>query len=80
MEDAGPCEEDYSHTATYLGTIPGHSHTYALDTDHHQFETRRPKRIGGTTAAILQHSWLSKFFRVTGNRTIYFGVFMGDLA
>lgn len=80
VEDAGPCEEDYGHTATYLGTIPGHSHAYALDTNHHQFETHRPKRIGGTTAAILQHSWLSKYFRVTGDRTIHFGVFKDNLA
>ncbi len=26
--------EDYGQVATYLGTLPGHKHRYALD-DHH---------------------------------------------
>lgn len=77
VEDAGGCEEDYGQVATYLGTISGYSHVYALDRRHH-FETNRPMRVGGTTAAILQHSWLSKFFRVTGDREIHFGAFKGD--
>ena len=51
------------------GTIPGHSHTYALD-EKHVFETGRPARVSGNSAAMLGEggvSWLSPHFQVRGS-------------
>ncbi|TMW67520.1 hypothetical protein Poli38472_011140 [Pythium oligandrum] len=72
--ESGDCEEDYGHVATYLGTIPGQPHGYHLDSTHF-FESLRPVRVGGNTAAVLKHSWLKKYFNVHGDWNVHFGRF-----
>ena len=69
--------EDYGQIATYKGTIPGHTHSYALD-DHHVFETGKPMLVCGNTAGMCGEkgmSWLAKHFDVVGNRNTHFGLF-----
>ncbi|KAJ1769431.1 hypothetical protein IW140_004390 [Coemansia sp. RSA 1813] len=50
-------------TAVYKGTVPGHPDKYELDVDH-AFAKDAAVAVDGTTAAILKHSWLSKYFDV----------------
>ncbi|KAJ2403008.1 hypothetical protein GGI23_000290 [Coemansia sp. RSA 2559] len=50
-------------SATYLGTIPGHTDKYELDVDH-AFAKDVAVHVDGATAALLKHSWLAKFFDV----------------
>ncbi|GLE07392.1 hypothetical protein PINS_up017554 [Pythium insidiosum] len=77
--ESGELEEDYGHVATYLGTIPGLPHGYQLDAAHF-FESLRPVRVGGNTAAILKHSWLKKYFNVHGDWAVHFGTFDPSMA
>lgn len=71
LEDVG---EDYGQVATYLGTLTGSDTHYQLD-DQNTFEAFRPKLVCGNTASILSDSWLSKHFRVDGDRSRHFGRF-----
>lgn len=66
--------EDYGQIAIYKGTIEGHENFYELD-QHHGFETNRPQLVCGNTASMLTDTWLSKHFRVIGDRSVHFGVF-----
>lgn len=66
--------EDYGEVATYLGSIDGQPHRFALD-DHHLFETGRPLRVCSNTADMLKHSRYAPHFRVEGNRSRHFGLF-----
>lgn len=67
-------EENYGQSATYLGTIDGCPHRFALDGEN-LFETGRACLIGGNTSLILEKSRLAGHFEVTGNRNIHFGPF-----
>ena len=66
--------EDYGQTATYLGTIESYPHRVSLD-DHHEFETGKPMRVCGNTAAMLSDTRLSAHFSVQGDRSKHFGLF-----
>lgn len=66
--------EDYGQVATYKGTIPHHPHQFVLD-DHHIFETGRPMRVCGNTAAMVQDTRYSKHFQVVGDKSTHFGEF-----
>jgi arsenite methyltransferase len=66
--------EDYGQTATYLGTMDGNPHTFALD-DHHLFVTGKPMLVCGNTAAMVQQTRFGKHFRVTGDTSVHFGPF-----
>ena len=66
--------EDYGQTATYLGTIAGNPHTFALD-DHHLFVTGKPMLVCGNTAAMVQQTRFSPHFRVTGDTSVHYGPF-----
>lgn len=68
-----PCE-DYGQVATYLGTLPGHKHSYDLD-DHHHFVTNKPMLVCGSTAAMVGDSWLGQHFKVVGDRSVHYGLF-----
>ena len=68
-----PCE-DYGQVATYMGTLPGHKHSYALD-DHHNFVTNKLMLVCGSTAAMVGDSWLGKHFKVVGDRSVHYGLF-----
>ncbi|KAI9219653.1 methyltransferase type 11 [Blastocladiella britannica] len=66
--------EDYGQVAVYKGTLPGHAHAYALDAGHN-FEAHKPMLVCGNTAAMVQETWLSPHFTVTGDRSRHFGLF-----
>ncbi|KAI8820804.1 S-adenosyl-L-methionine-dependent methyltransferase [Fimicolochytrium jonesii] len=66
--------EDYGQVATYLGTIPGHTHAYELD-DHHTFVTGKPVLVCGNSADMVGRTWLGKHFKVDGDRSVHFGAF-----
>ncbi|XXQ34923.1 Methyltransferase domain-containing protein [Plasmodiophora brassicae] len=66
--------EDYGQIAIYKGTIPGHTHSYALD-DHHVLESGKPLLVCGNTASMLSESWLAPHFTIMGGRSTHFGTF-----
>ncbi|PSC76080.1 arsenite methyltransferase [Micractinium conductrix] len=66
--------EDFGQAARYLGSIPGHRLEYALSEDT-VLPAGKWQEVDGNTAAILQHSWLSRHFQVVGDRTNHFGPF-----
>ncbi len=65
--------EDYGQTATYLGTLPDSPHAFILD-DHHTFPTGKPLLICGNTASMIADTRFGKHFRVTGDRSVHFGL------
>lgn len=66
--------EDYGQTATYLGTVPGHPHAFALD-DHHLFITGKPMLVCGNSATMVGQTRFGKHFRVTGDTSLHYGPF-----
>ncbi|KAK9797040.1 hypothetical protein WJX73_003779 [Symbiochloris irregularis] len=68
--------EDYGQWAIYKGTIPGHSHEYALDKCH-IFEAGKATAVSGNTAAMLGtgSTRLARHFEVLGERSTHFGAF-----
>lgn len=66
--------EDYGQVAVYLGTIPEHKHSYALD-DNHVLEKNKPMLVCGNTASMLSETWLKAHFRITGDRSVHYGAF-----
>lgn len=66
--------EDYGQIATYLGTIDGHPHGFALD-DHHLLEKGRPMPVCGNTADMLAATRYAPHFRVDGDKSAHFGLF-----
>lgn len=67
-------EEDYGQAATYLGTVEGCAHRFALD-EENLFETGRAILVGGNTAAILGKSRFSPHFSLCGDTRTHFGPF-----
>lgn len=68
------CCEDYGQVATYLGSLPGQPHRFALDV-HHLFESGRPARVCGNTADMLAGSRYAAHFRIDGDKRRHFGLF-----
>lgn len=66
--------EDYGQVATYKGTIENSRHRFVLD-DHHVFETGRPMRVCGNTAAMLEETRYAEHFTILGDRSTHFGAF-----
>ncbi len=66
--------EDYGQVATYLGTLPECPHAFLLD-DHHTFRAGKPALVCGNTAAMLSETRFTSHFRVSGDRTVHFGLF-----
>ncbi len=66
--------EDYGQVARYLGTIPYAPHAFELD-DHHRFETGKPERVCGNTAAMLDATRYHPHFEIIGDRSIHYGLF-----
>lgn len=66
--------EDFGQTATYLGNIAGLPHRFSLD-DHHLFQTGKPELICGNTAAMLKETRFKEHFKITGDRSLHFGLF-----
>jgi len=71
MEDR--CE-DFGQVAVYLGTIPENPHSFALD-DHHIFIAGKPMTVCGNTASMIQNTRYSRHFRISGDRSIHYGLF-----
>jgi len=68
--------EDYGQVAYYNGSIPGHPHFFDLD-NHQRFFTGKPALVCGNTASMLSNTRYSKAFKVTGDRSVHYGVFGG---
>jgi len=66
--------EDYGQVATYNGGCPGYESGYPLD-DHHFLETHKPMLVCGNSASMVEETWLKKYFTVTGNRNVHYGLF-----
>ncbi len=66
--------EDYGQKVTYRGTIPECSQTFLLD-NHHHFDKGESVAICGNTAAMLAQTRYQTHFRVTGDRSIHYGLF-----
>lgn len=66
--------EDFGQVAIYKGTLPEHLHFFDLD-DHHHFETGRPLRVCGNTAAMLGLSRYAEHFEIAGDKSRHFGLF-----
>ena len=49
-------------------------HYYILD-NHHKFITNKPMLVCGNTADMLSKSWLSKHFKVYGDKSTHYGLF-----
>jgi arsenite methyltransferase len=66
--------EDYGHLARYCGTIAHAPGSFKLDVDH-EFESGRPTRVCGNTAAMLTETRFAEHFDIDGDRTRHFGLF-----
>lgn len=66
--------EDYGQVATYLGSVPEAPHAFVLD-DHHRFEAGKPMLVCGNTADMLAHTRYAPHFRVSGDKSVHFGLF-----
>ena len=66
--------EDYGQVAYYLGTLPEHPHSFALD-DHHVFKTGAPMLVCSNTAAMLTETRYRSHFKVEGDCTRHLGIF-----
>lgn len=66
--------EDFGQVATYLGSEPNHPHAFVLD-DHHRFETGRPMLVCGNTADMISATRYARHFRVTGDKSVHYGLF-----
>lgn len=67
-------EEDYGQAATYLGTVDGCVHRFALD-EGNLFETGRAALVGGNTALIILQSRFAPHFSMREDRKRHFGRF-----
>lgn len=66
--------EDFGQVAYYLGTLLEHPHQFALD-DHHLFKTGQPMLVCGNTADMISATRYAKHFRVSGDKTVHYGLF-----
>lgn len=66
--------EDYGQSVIYKGTIPGKPEYFDLDSGH-RFETNKPKRVCGNTAAMIAGSRFATHFTVSGDRRKHYGQF-----
>jgi len=66
--------EDYGQVGYYLGTIPEHPWSFALD-DHHTFVTGKALLVCGNTAAMVSETRYGRHFRVVGDRSLHYGLF-----
>ncbi len=74
LDDLDAQCEDYGQVATYRGTIPHNEALFTLD-DHHLFETGRPERVCGNTAAMLEDTRFGEHFDITGDKSVHYGIF-----
>jgi SAM-dependent methyltransferase len=66
--------EDFGQVATYLGSLAEGPHAFGLD-DHHHFQAGKPMLVCGNTADMLSRTRYAKHFRVTGDKSVHYGLF-----
>jgi arsenite methyltransferase len=66
--------EDFGQVATYLGTLPEAPHAFDLD-DHHRFQAGKPMLVCGNTADMVSRTRYGGHFRVSGDRSVHYGLF-----
>lgn len=71
-------EENYGHSAVYLGTMPENPRYFDFD-ETCRFLRNKPMGVSGNVAAILRTSRLKEHFTVEGKGEIHYGLF-SDLA
>lgn len=67
-------EENYGHSATYLGTMKENSRYFDFD-ENLRFVKRKPVGISGNVAKILKNSRMKEHFMVEGNGEVHHGLF-----
>lgn len=67
-------EENYGHSATYLGTMPENTRYFDFD-ENFRFVKKKPLGISGNVAAILKNSRLKNHFSVEGRGEVHHGLF-----
>ena len=66
--------EDFGQVATYLGTLAEAPHAFDLD-DHHHFQAGKPMLVCGNTADMVGATRYARHFRVTGDKSVHYGLF-----
>jgi ubiquinone/menaquinone biosynthesis C-methylase UbiE len=74
MEDI--CE-DYHHTITYLGTIPGYEDAFRMDEDH-LFTTGEGYAVCGITAACFGYGHYGPHFKLDSDYSVHYGDIYGS--
>ena len=67
-------EENYGHSATYLGTMQENTRYFDFD-ENFRFVKRKPLGISGNVAAILKSTRLKDHFKVEGSGEVHHGLF-----
>ena len=68
--------EDYGQVAYYKGTVPEFPCAFDLD-NRHRFETGKAALICSNTAEMLSKTRYASHFRVDGDTSNHFGIFVG---
>lgn len=71
-------EENYGHSATYLGTMEENKRYFDFD-ETCRFLRNKPLGISGNLATILRTSRMNRYFHVEGEGKTHYGLF-GELA
>lgn len=71
-----PACEDYGQAVIYRGTIPEHSHCFALD-GHHKIEAGRIFPVCGNTWRMLHETRFRQHFEFIGDFSRHYGIFPG---
>ncbi|MGH8631253.1 MAG: methyltransferase domain-containing protein, partial [Burkholderiales bacterium] len=66
--------EDFGQVATYLGSLAESPHAFDLD-DHHHFVAGKPMLVCGNTADMIARTRYARHFRVTGDKSVHYGLF-----
>lgn len=67
-------EENYGHSAVYLGTMKENARYFDFD-DNYRFVKKKPLGISGNVAAILRQSRFKNHFIVEGDGEVHHGLF-----
>lgn len=66
--------EDFGQVATYAGSVAELPHGFTLD-DHHHFQAGKPMLVCGNTADMVSRTRYARHFRVTGDKSVHYGLF-----
>ena len=66
--------EDYGQAVIYLGSIPGHAHSWNLD-NHHEFIKGKISLVCGNTWKMLEETRFKKHFKFLGDFNTHYGIF-----